>query len=194
MRVEIKNLSVEKGEKKIIDSLSLDLDLTGITAISGPSGCGKTTLLRAMCGLEKKYTGTIEGINPLKTGFLFQENRLFPWRTALEHITDVLPKSRRTEADKFLRICELENEKDSFPKSLSGGMARRLALARVLALEAELLVLDEPFAAIDDACTLRIIERIRELGVPTIVVSHRETVCAQADRQLRFSGIPLILL
>lgn len=194
MRVEIENLSVEKGDKKIIDNFSLSLDLRGITAISGPSGCGKTTLLRAMCGLEKDFTGKIEGVTPEKTAFLFQENRLFPWRTVLEHITDVLPKAGRSEAEKYLAMCELENEKSAFPKSLSGGMARRLALARVLALEAELLVLDEPFAAIDDACTLRIIERIRGLNVPVIIVSHRETVCAQADSRLEFKGIPLVLL
>lgn len=194
MRIEIEKLNVTKGEKKIIDNLSLSLDLTGMTAISGPSGCGKTTLLRAICGLEKDYTGKITGTDPENTAFLFQENRLFPWRTVLEHITDVLPRSRRDEAEKYLKMCELENEMEAFPKSLSGGMARRLALARVLALEAELLVLDEPFAAIDDACTQRILERIRGLGTPVIVVSHRESVCAQADRLLRFSGIPLILL
>lgn len=192
MQLDIRNLSLSYGEKSVIDNFSLDVCIDGITAFSGPSGCGKTSLLRCIIGLEK-YRGSIAGIKQDEIAVLFQENRLFPWRTVLEHITDVLPKERRGEAEKYLEICELTDEKKSFPESLSGGMARRLALARALALGGKLYAFDEPFAAVDDDCALRILKRIKSLNVPTLLISHRDVVLDFCDKRCEFSGLPLKL-
>ena len=101
--LEISHLTLSYGEKRVLENFSLTLPLEGVTVLSGPSGCGKTTLMRCIAGLERPQGGTISGIVPSETAFLFQEDRLFPWRTAEQHILDVLPKARRGEADRCPR-------------------------------------------------------------------------------------------
>ena len=175
----------------MLEDCSLTLPKEGLTGFTGPSGCGKTTLLRLLGGLERPEKGSISGVEGRKTAFLFQENRLLPWRTAAQHITDVLPRARWGEAEDWLRFAELEGEGDRYPASLSGGMARRLALARCAALGGELLLLDEPFTGVDGERRGRLMERLRGLGVPIILVSHEEEVLALCDRVVRFEGPPL---
>ena len=128
---ELRDVTFRYGQRLILDHFSLTLPPRGITVLSGPSGCGKTTLLRLLAGLERPQAGAVTGCG--NSVILFQENRLFPWRTALQHITDVLPRSRRGEAVDWLALVELEEEGGRYPDALSGGMARRLALARCLA-------------------------------------------------------------
>lgn len=189
--IELKHAYFSYGEKTVLRDLSLKLPDEGITAICGPSGCGKTTLLRILGGLERLQSGSVTGILPEQTAFLFQENRLLPWRTAEQHITDVLPREKRAEAAIWLDIVELGSEKTAFPSSLSGGMCRRLALARCLALGGKVLLLDEPFAGIDTERAKRILSRLRERNVPILMVSHEESVLASADRIVDFTGPPL---
>ena len=174
-------LTVKYGEKTVFDNFSLTVPLKGVTAVAGESGCGKTTLMRAAAGLLKPQGGAVKGVPPEKTAFLFQENRLFPWRTAIQHITDVLPRERRGEAEGYLALCELEGEADRYPAALSGGMARRLALARALALGGELYILDEPFTGVDPARRVRIMEKIRAIGTPVLLVSHEQELISAAD-------------
>lgn len=189
--IRLENLNFAYGEKEILRDFSLSLPLDGITAFRGPSGCGKTTLLRLLGGLETPRSGSMTGIAPRDTAFLFQENRLLPWRTALEHIQDVLPRGKRDRAAEFLELVELSGEGGVYPGALSGGMCRRLALARCLALQSSLLLLDEPFTGIDPARAHRILARIRDTGTPVILVSHEPEILAQADRVLDFDGLPL---
>ena len=144
------------GEKVILDHFSLSLPDAGITALAGPSGCGKTTLLRLLGGLECPQSGVLEAPNAEETAFLFQENRLLPWRTVEEHLTDVLPRHRWGEAAKWLELVELAGEEGTRPAALSGGMARRLALGRCLALGGRLYLLDEPFAGVDPEHALQL--------------------------------------
>ena len=110
----------------VLDRFSFDVPVAGVTALSGPSGCGKTTLLRVLAGLEKPRSGAVEGIVPRQTALLFQDDRLLPWRTVEQHLTDVLPKSRWGEVPARLALAELEGEEHTFPAALSGGMGRRL--------------------------------------------------------------------
>lgn len=100
-------------------------------------------------------TGTAEPV------ILFQESRLFPWRTCEQHVADVLPRERRREAGRWLALVELEGEEHARPSALSGGMGRRLALARALACGGGLYLLDEPFTGVDAARAARILERVR---------------------------------
>ena len=183
--IAVTDLTVKFGDKAVFENFSANIPLGGITVIVGESGCGKTTLLRAIGGLLKPQKGEISGADPKKTAFLFQENRLFPWRTCLQHITDVMPKEKRGEAQGFLRLCELEGEESSRPSALSGGMARRLALARTLALGGELYILDEPFTGVDATRRERLLNNIRGLGVPVLLVSHEQEVVTAADNVVR---------
>ena len=191
MILECKNLSLSYGDKIVLDNFSLTLPLEGITALKGPSGCGKTTLLRLIAGLERAENGTITGIRPEETSFLFQENRLLPWRSAEQHLTDVMSRPDPKRAKELLALVELVGEEKRLPTQLSGGMGRRLALGRALALESRLLLLDEPFAGVDPERAERILRRLKALGIPILLVSHEERITALADKVVELDGIPL---
>ena len=187
--ISVSNITVCFAEKTVLDGFSLAVPEQGITALSGPSGCGKTTLLRVLAGLQKPQAGTASLPGPVS--LLFQEDRLLPWRTVGQHITDVLPKARRGEAGRWLELVELAGEQARYPAQLSGGMARRLALARCLACGGALLLLDEPFAGVDAQRAGRILARIRALGTPVLLTSHQEAVLSCCDRVLALEGPPL---
>jgi NitT/TauT family transport system ATP-binding protein len=144
-----------------IGPLSLEIQDKEFVCILGPSGCGKTTLLRIIAGLEKATAGEIflDGMqisepNP-KIGMVFQEYSLFPWRTVMENITfgpemNTIPEAaRRDIAERYLTLVGLEQFRNSYPAELSGGMKQRVAIARALANEPEVLLMDEPFGALD---------------------------------------------
>ena len=185
------NITLSYGEKRVLDRFSLELPGTGITALSGPSGCGKTTLLRVLAGLESPQAGRMR--TPGRVCMLFQENRLLPWRTVEQHIADVLPRGRRGEAAVWLELAELTGEEGRYPAALSGGMGRRLALARCLACGGELFLLDEPFAGVDLPRAARMLERIRALDVPVILCAHERELLDQCDRVVELKGPPLNL-
>lgn len=189
--IKLENITLRYGDKLVLDRFSLEIPAQGLTALSGPSGCGKTTLLRVMAGLAAPEGGAVSGIDPARTAFLFQEDRLLPWRTAAQHIADVLPRSRRGETAKWLAFAELEGEGDACPAALSGGMARRLALARCAALGGEALLLDEPFAGVDGDRAARMLERLRGLDVPVVLATHQPQVLSACDRMIALDGPPL---
>ena len=192
--IACKELTISFGGKAVLDRFSLNIPGRGVTALSGPSGCGKTTLLRVLAGLERPQGGAIEGISPGETAILFQDDRLLPWRTVEQHLTDVLPRERWGEVPALLALAELEGEGKQSPAALSGGMGRRLALARCLALPARLYLLDEPFAGVDLPRALRILERLRALPAPVLLVSHEPAVLSAADAVIELDGPPLTRL
>lgn len=191
--IRIQELTVSYGEKLVLDRFSLELPDKGVTALSGPSGCGKTSLLRVLAGLQKPQSGRITGL-PAHPAILFQENRLLPWRTVGEQITDVLPSARREELPRWLALAELEGEQDRFPHHLSGGMQRRLALARALALGGGIYLLDEPFTGVDPARQARLMTAIRALDTPVLLISHEPFAVRLADAVIRLDGPPLTRL
>ena len=187
--ISVKDITVRFGEKTVLDHFSLDLPGAGIAALSGPSGCGKTTLLRVLAGLQPYESGTVE--TPPRPILLFQEDRLLPWRTVGQHISDVLPRERRGEVPRWLALAELEGEEGRRPAALSGGMRRRLALARALACGGGLYLLDEPFTGVDAGRAERILARVRALGVPVVLSSHEAEILALCDRVIPLDGPPL---
>lgn len=189
--IEVRELTLCYGDKTVLDCFSLTLPGRGVVGLTGPSGCGKTTLLRVLAGLERPRSGEVKGLEPRRTAFLFQENRLLPWRTVEQHIIDVLPRERREEAAKWLALAELEGEENACPSQLSGGMARRLAVARCAALGGDALLLDEPFTGVDARRAARMLEGLRALGTPILLVSHEEPVLAACDAVYAFDGPPL---
>lgn len=188
--MQVTDLTLSFGEKQVLDRFSLKIP-QGVTVLSGPSGCGKTTLLRVIAGLEQPQSGQVEGITPAETAFLFQEDRLFPWRTVEQHLTDVLPRSRWNEVPRWIALAELEGEERRRPAALSGGMRRRLALVRCLALSGKLYLLDEPFTGVDAGRAERILARVRALGVPVVLSSHEAEILALCDRVIPLDGPPL---
>ncbi len=170
------------GSQQIFSDLTLELPLEGITVLVGRSGCGKTTLLRLLSDLEKPDVGEIsftrmgKGYQP-KVGMVFQESRLLPWLTVAENI--MLSRSRWQEADvlPFLDMVGLEHSALHMkPASLSGGMAHRVAIARALVYAPDLLLMDEPFAALDYftrmALQQKVIEIQQQTNTAVIFVTH----------------------
>lgn len=192
--IRTEHLYLSYGEKQILQDFSLTLPELPLIGLTGPSGCGKTTLLRVLAGLELPQSGTVSGVNPTEIAFLFQEDRLLSGRTALQQITDVMPRARRGEGPRWLAFAELEEERDTYPSQLSGGMARRLSLARCAALGGRLLLLDEPFTGVDPARRERLLDRLRELHTPVVLVSHEQEVLSSCDAVVPLDGPPLRLL
>lgn len=174
------NITVRFGDKTVLDDFMLTVPAQGLTLLSGPSGAGKTTLLRVLAGLLVPETGTVT--LPGRPVLLFQEDRLFPGRTARQQVEAVLPKARRREAEGWLELVELSGDGDKLPGELSGGMARRTALARALAVEGEVCLLDEPFAGVDPARAGRILDRLRGLHKPILLTGHAPELAERCDR------------
>lgn len=143
-----------KGERTVVfENLSMDLPRGKITAVLGPSGCGKSTLLNILAGFESCDSGTVPEQSGV--GVVFQTPALFPWLTVEENVRYGL-KRRKVPKDqqealitKYLKLVQLENCRTHYPRELSGGMQQRAALARTLILQPELLLMDEPFSALD---------------------------------------------
>ena len=192
--IAVEHACLSFGDKRVLDDFSLTLPDRGVTVLSGPSGCGKTTLLRLLAGLERPERGRVTGVSPRQTAFLFQEDRLFPQRTVLQQLTDVLPRDRRGEAERWLALAELTGEEHALPGQLSGGMCRRLALVRALALGGELYLLDEPFTGIDLPRRRRLMAALKELDKPVVLVSHEPEVLELADHVIRLDGPALTVL
>lgn len=166
-RVSVKNVSriftkkEENGGTEALHDVSFDVEDGEFVCLLGPSGCGKTTLLRIIAGLETQTSGeiTLNGV-PItgpdpKRGMVFQQYSLFPWRTVIDNVTFGLEMQginkieARRHAEKYIDLVGLEQFKNSYPYELSGGMQQRAAIARALANEPEVLLMDEPFGALD---------------------------------------------
>lgn len=153
--IEISNLSKHffiHGKKiEVLKELNLSVKKDKITVILGRSGCGKTTLLRLIAGLESLSLGEIKFKEPAKIGFVFQEARLMPFLNVYENIVFALKKQEIEPAkiDSLISMIGLSDFKFAAVSQLSGGMSSRVSLARVLAYKANLILMDEPFAALD---------------------------------------------
>lgn len=180
-----------KGKGRVVlDNVSLNIDAGDFVSLLGPSGCGKTTLLRIIAGLEEKTSGGISvfGMSPRDArvkntyGFVFQDPSLLEWRTVLENVCLPLelkkvPKKKRIEiAREKLSLVDLSAYEKNYPSELSGGMKQRVGIARALVTEPEILLMDEPFSALDEFTKERLyndILRIWQKTNKTIVfVTH----------------------
>ncbi|HEX2888321.1 ABC transporter ATP-binding protein [Vineibacter terrae] len=150
------------GSRVVIDGLSLRIARGEFVVLLGESGCGKTTLLRALAGLDRIDSGHVDG--PAQPAVVFQEHRLLPWFTVGQNVALGLPPEQgREAAQTALTEVGLGDRLEDWPRNLSGGQAQRVALARALVREPRLLLLDEPFAALDALTRMRMHELVKQL-------------------------------
>jgi NitT/TauT family transport system ATP-binding protein len=160
-KLEITGLCKSFGDLEVLRNIGFQIGNHELLALVGPSGCGKTTLLRMIAGIEKFDAGkiTINGRNLIgpgpDRGFVFQQDSLFPWRTIWQNavfgleINGQLNRERRAQTKQLLELVGLSGFEQYYPNQISGGMRQRVNLARALALDPEVLIMDEPFSALD---------------------------------------------
>ncbi|MGV3494235.1 MAG: sulfate/molybdate ABC transporter ATP-binding protein [Ramlibacter sp.] len=206
MSIEIRNVSKHFGDFRALDDVSLDIASGELVALLGPSGCGKTTLLRIIAGLETADRGSIlfagedttdVHVRERQVGFVFQHYALFRHMTVFENVAfglRVKPRGQRPgeaqirqKVHDLLKLVQLDWLADRFPSQLSGGQRQRIALARALAVEPKVLLLDEPFGALDAKVRKELRRWLRrlhdELHVTSIFVTHdQEEALEVADR------------
>jgi sulfonate transport system ATP-binding protein len=160
--VDVRDLHKVYGARRVIDGLSLRIAQGEFVALLGKSGCGKTTLLRTLAGLEAVDVGELR--TPAAKTVVFQEHRLLPWLNAWRNVAlGLRAQDRRTRAERALEEVGLYAHRRAWPVTLSGGEAQRVALARALVREPALLLLDEPFAALDALTRVRMHALVRAL-------------------------------
>ncbi len=181
---------------EVIRGLALRLETGTFGAIMGPSGCGKTTLLRIAAGLDSDFLGTRRVPRSLRSGIVFQEPRLLPWRTVEENIRLVLPAGEKAiDLAPLVNTLGLASHMAHYPGELSLGLARRVAIARAFAVRPKLLLLDEPFVSLDQATATRLREELAALvvreRVTTLFVTHDPAEAAElADHLFVLSQRP----
>jgi len=160
---------------KVIDRLSFEAREGSVTVVIGPSGCGKSTLLNAIVGLERLDHGELLFVNGGRSqarpliGYVFQSPRLLPWKTVAENIglalkgAGVPPELRESRVRRYLQLVGLEEYANQFPLYLSGGQRQRVGLARALAVESEIVLMDEPFASVDELTARQLRRTTRRL-------------------------------
>lgn len=181
----------------------LDIAPGSVTALFGPSGIGKSTLLRLIAGIDRDLAGsiTIDGVPAHQApppGFVFQDPRLLPWRTARDNVRAAAPAMSAETADAALAQVGLADHATAWPHALSGGMQRRVALARAFATNARLLLLDEPFISLDRALVddmhRLLADIIAATGATVIFASHNAQDAARlAHRVITLAGRPAVI-
>ena len=202
MILEVDELTHRYGDDPAVSGVSVSLEAGELLAVLGPSGCGKTTLVQAIAGHVRPTAGRVrlrgrevtdDPPERRRIGVVFQESTLFPHLTVAENVAyglrarGVDREQRRATVARYLELVSLEESHDVYPAELSGGQRRRVELARALAPEPDVLVLDEPLSALDRNLRVGLREEIREIqretGVTTLVVTHdQEEAMALADR------------
>ena len=197
----VKRFETQDGVLTAVDDVSFDVVPGEFLSVIGPSGCGKSTLFNVMGGLLGGYDGrvsvageTVRGPHP-SIGMIFQEESTFPWRTVIDNVAFPLeiagmPKAQRLDkARQFIEMVGLGGFERRYPRELSGGMRQRVSMARTLASEPKILLMDEPFAALDEQTRLLLGDKVlqiqQDLKQTTLLITHNLTEAVQlSDRIL----------
>ncbi len=196
-----KNYHTKKGEIEAIKGISFNIKKGEIISIVGPSGCGKSTLLSIISGLDKNYSGSILKDDNLKIAYMLQSDALLPWLTIYENailglkLKKMINKKTLEYVDYLFDFYKLNEFKHTYPKYLSGGMKQRVALIRTLALKPDLLLLDEPFSALDQQSRLLISDDVYKIAKKenktVILVTHNiEEAVSFSDKVIVLSKRP----
>lgn len=180
---------------EVLRNIAFTLEQGEVGVFVGPSGCGKTTMVRILTGLDHDYQGSLSLPTPARIGMVFQEPRLLPWRSVEDNVRLAAPNADTATLSSLFEVLELGGHRSHFPGELSLGLARRVALARALAIEPDVLVLDEPLVSLDAALAARLRTQIATLieGRPivTLLVTHNlEDAARLGDRVFLLSARP----
>jgi NitT/TauT family transport system ATP-binding protein len=181
--MRVRDLTISYGGEPVLEGASLAVGDGRFVSLVGPSGSGKSSLLRAVIGLQRPLSGTIETkLARSQIGILFQDDALLPWKTARDNVALGLSLNGMergkalAEAEAWLERLDLAGFGDRFPRHLSGGQRKRVALAQVLAMKPELILMDEPFASLDAIVGARIVKDVVALvegqGISVLLVTH----------------------
>lgn len=168
--IALNNINISYGNLKVLENFSISLEKGKVHCIFGASGCGKTTLLNALTGMNKLESGERLSLDNKKFSYVFQEDRLLPWATALENVLFVLrdrycDEEAKQIAEKYLNIVGLGKFINAYPSELSGGMQRRVSFARALSYRGEVFILDEPFKGLDFKLKTELINYLLESDI-----------------------------
>ena len=200
--MRVRDLSISYGEEPVLEGASIEVGQGQFVSLVGPSGSGKSSLLRAVIGLQKPLAGSVDpGVKPSEIGMLFQDDALLPWKTARDNVALGLgfhgstQNSALERADYWLGRLGLAGFEHRYPRHLSGGQRKRVALAQVLALTPKLLLMDEPFASLDAIVRARIVQDVASLveeqGISALLVTHDlEEAISLSDRVYLLSQGP----
>jgi len=202
LEVNITRKSFENAGRKrhdVLDRITFTLSAGEVGVVFGPSGCGKSTLLKILAGLDRDYQGLVIRSTSLRLGMVFQEPRLLPWRSVEENVRLAAPDIDDVRLSALFDVLELNGHRSHFPGELSLGLARRVALARAVAVEPDFLILDEPLASLDDALAGRLRDQISTLvasrKMMTLLVTHDlDDAVRLGDRLFFLSARPARIL
>lgn len=190
--IKLENITVKYGKQTVIDGLSFTFEDNIFYGITGGSGIGKTTLINAIAGLVPLSKGTIN-TNSAKIGYIFQDPRLFPWMTALENVACVCNDKEKAHYYLNLLLSESDNK---YPHELSGGMKQRVSIARALAYESDIMLLDEPFKGLDEQTKQRTIQTVLQSlkNKTAILISHDKAELSLCNKIFQIQKSPVRVL
>jgi ABC-type nitrate/sulfonate/bicarbonate transport system ATPase subunit len=188
-------LNAAGKQDEVLAGIKFSLFAGEVGVFVGPSGCGKSTMLKILAGLDRDYQGHVARPGAARLGMVFQEPRLLPWRSVEDNVRLAAPDVSEARLAELFSILELSAHRGHFPTELSLGLARRVALARAFAVEPDFLILDEPFASLDDALATRLREQIATLvesrAMITLLVTHNlDDAVRLGDRLFLLSARP----
>ena len=202
--IALNNINISYGNLKVLENFSISLEKGKVHCIFGASGCGKTTLLNALTGINKLESGDKLSLENKKFSYVFQEDRLLPWATALENVLFVLrdrycDEEAKQIAEKYLNIVGLGKFINAYPSELSGGMQRRVSFARALSYRGEVFILDEPFKGLDFKLKTELINYLLESDIKEnsyiVFVTHdMQEALSFADYIYMVDGPPLKII